>query len=120
MDDNKREAGARFLNHLIDLGAVIMDGPIITAGPNFQRYVAYLNLGRYGHYNVHNARCGVEQHLGTERFRKQEYHPPVTPAKSYAESIKKGLLAAFARLETKLKKKKEKEDEEALLVEDTL
>jgi hypothetical protein len=46
--------------------------------------------------------------------------PPVTPAKSYAESIKKGLLAAFARLETKLKKKKEKEDEEALLVEDTL
>jgi hypothetical protein len=46
--------------------------------------------------------------------------PPVTPAKSYAESITKGLLAAFARLETKLKKKKEKEDEEALLVEDTL
>jgi hypothetical protein len=54
--DNKREAGAIFLNHLIDLGAVVKNGPMITAGPNFVRYVEYLDLGRWGHYNVHNAR----------------------------------------------------------------
>jgi hypothetical protein len=66
--DNKREAGTMFLNHLIDVGAVVMNGPIITAGPNFLRYVEYLDLGRFGYYNVHNARCGVEHHLGEGNF----------------------------------------------------
>jgi hypothetical protein len=43
--DNKREAGAIFLNHLIDLGAVVM----ITAGPNLEHYITELDLGRWGH-----------------------------------------------------------------------
>jgi hypothetical protein len=66
--DNKREAGAMFLNHFINVGAVVMNGPMITAGPRFLRYVEYLDLGRWGHYNVHNACCGVEHHLGVGNF----------------------------------------------------
>jgi hypothetical protein len=68
--DNKREAGAIFLNHLIDVGAVI------TAGPRFQRYVESLDLGRWGHYNVHNARSSLENHLGSNNIIKREYGVP--------------------------------------------
>lgn len=68
MADNKREAGTIFLNHLIDVGAVVMNGHLITAGPRFVRYREDLDLGRFGYYNVHNARCGVEHHLGVRHF----------------------------------------------------
>jgi|LakMenEpi03Aug12_release.lakeMendotaPanAssembly.Ray.scaffolds.fasta_scaffold386341_3 hypothetical protein len=66
--ENKREAGAIFLNHLIDVGAVVMNGLMITTGPNFRQYVQSLNLGRWGHYNVHNARCSVETHNGKDNI----------------------------------------------------
>ncbi|EFX80132.1 hypothetical protein DAPPUDRAFT_318748 [Daphnia pulex] len=68
VDNNKREAATIYLNHLIDLGVVIMNGLMITTGPNFQQYVQRLDLGRWGHYNVHNARCSVENHLGRGNF----------------------------------------------------
>jgi hypothetical protein len=74
--DNKREAGTIFLNHLIDVGAVVMYGHRITAGPNFLLYKESLDLGRFGCYNVHNARCGVEHHLGVGRFKFLETGTP--------------------------------------------
>jgi hypothetical protein len=74
--DNKREAGAIFLNHLTDLGAVVMNGPMITAGPNLEHYITELDLGRWGHYNVHNARSSVEKHLGSRNFKLLEYGEP--------------------------------------------
>ena len=74
--DNKREAGAIFLNHLTDLGAVVMNGPMITAGPNLEHYIMEIDLGRCGHYNVHNARSSVEKHLGSRNFKLLEYGEP--------------------------------------------
>jgi hypothetical protein len=57
--DNKREAGAIFLNHLIDLGVVVMNGPMITAGPNLEHYITELDLGRWGHYNMQQQKLQV-------------------------------------------------------------
>jgi hypothetical protein len=65
VDDNKREAATIFMNHLIDLGVVTLNG---RRGPNFQAYVQSLDAGRWGHYNVHNACCAVERHLGTKNL----------------------------------------------------
>ncbi len=78
MPDNKREAGTKFLNYLIDGGAVTMIGPIITAGPRFQQYLQSLeeSLGRVGGYHVHNARSILEKHLGTKNIIKKEYGVP--------------------------------------------
>jgi hypothetical protein len=66
--DNKREAATIFMNHLVDLGVVTLNGPRVTTGPNFTAYVQSLDLGRWGHYNVHNTRCVVERHLGPGNF----------------------------------------------------
>jgi hypothetical protein len=74
--DNKREAGALFLNHLIDVGAVIMNGTMITTGPHLENYISDLDLGRWGNYNVHNARSNVERHLRSNDIRVQEYGVP--------------------------------------------
>jgi hypothetical protein len=74
--DNKREAGTIFLNHLIDVGAVVMNGRMITAGPRLQHYVQSLDLGRWGGYHVHNARSSLEKHLGTGNIIKKEYGVP--------------------------------------------
>ena len=45
-----------------------LNGPRVTTGPNFTAYVQSLDLGRWGHYNVHNTRCVVERYLGPGNF----------------------------------------------------
>ncbi len=65
VDDNKREAATIFMNHLIDLGVVTLNG---RRGPDFQAYVERLDAGRWGHYTLHNARCLVKRHLGARNF----------------------------------------------------
>jgi hypothetical protein len=65
VDDNKREAVTIFMNHLIDLGVVTLNG---RRGPDFQAYVERLDAGRWGHYTLHNARCLVKRHLGARNF----------------------------------------------------
>jgi hypothetical protein len=65
---NKREAATIYLNRLIDLGVVIMHDDMITTGPNLEHYITELDLGRWGHYNVHNARNNVEHYLGSSKF----------------------------------------------------
>jgi hypothetical protein len=50
VDDNKKEAATIFMNHLIDLGVMTLNG---SRGPNFQDYVQSLDAGRWGHYNAH-------------------------------------------------------------------
>jgi hypothetical protein len=76
VQENKCEAGTKFLNYLIDGGAVTMVGPIITAGPRFQEYVQFLDLDRVGGYHVHNARSSLEKQLGTKNIIKKEYGVP--------------------------------------------
>jgi hypothetical protein len=72
VDDNRREAATIFINHLIDLGVVILNGRRVTTGPNLQQYVNSLDMGRRGYYNVHNARCAVEKYLGRRHFYSSE------------------------------------------------
>jgi hypothetical protein len=76
VDSNKREASTIFVNHLIDLGVVILNGRRITTGPNLPDYVRNLDMESRGFYNVHNARCAVERKLGRKNFYCSETGSP--------------------------------------------
>ncbi len=76
VDNNKREASTIFVNHLIDLGVVTLNGRRVTTGPNFQEYVRSLDMGSRGYYNVHNTRCVVEGKLGRRNFYCSETGGP--------------------------------------------
>jgi hypothetical protein len=70
--DETREAATIFINHLIDLGVVTLNGRRVTTGPNLQQYVNSLDMGRRSYYNVHNARCAVEKYLGRRNIYSSE------------------------------------------------
>ncbi|XP_046463746.1 uncharacterized protein LOC124209687 [Daphnia pulex] len=68
VDDNKREAATIFVNHLINLGVVTLNGRRFTTGPNLKQYASSLEMWNRGYYNVHNARCAVEKYFGRRNF----------------------------------------------------
>jgi hypothetical protein len=76
VDDNKREAATIFVNHLINLGVVTLNGRRFTTGPNLKQYASSLEMWNKGYYNVHNARCAVEKYFGRRNFYFSETGGP--------------------------------------------
>jgi hypothetical protein len=71
--ENKRVCATIFLNHLIDMGVVTLDG---HRGENFNTYVVSLNAESWGNFTVHNARTKVEHALGVGNFFKSDTGEP--------------------------------------------
>jgi hypothetical protein len=73
VDDNKRECATIFLNHLIELCLMTLDG---RRGENFNAYVVSLNVESWGSFTAHNARTKVEHALGMRIFFKRDTGEP--------------------------------------------
>ncbi|EFX83883.1 hypothetical protein DAPPUDRAFT_239471 [Daphnia pulex] len=65
--ENKRQCATKFLNHLIEMGVVTLDG---HRGENFNAYVVSLNAKSWENFIVHNARTKVEHALGILILKK--------------------------------------------------